>query len=164
MPRGREQQLISRESARNSHHNSQRKIKIFSAEQKEKSLSGSERSNSRRKPGIEVTKTLLKRITDMYSDKDFQNRRGGCSQKEESTGVMTLNASGRGVADEYQLNDSDLPVMANHTITMSYSRNPLSFNDSGNWNDNSVPKILPPQQVQTILVRPQLTPSPVKRL
>ena len=162
--RGRETQLLSRESARNSHTNSQRRIKIFSAEQKEKSLSGSERSTSRRKPGIEVTKTLLKRISDMYTEKDFQNSSGVCSHKEESTGLMTLNASGRGVADEYQLNDSDLPIIANHTITLSYSRNPLSFNDSGSWHDNSAPKVAPPSTpvMQNYMPRPQ--PSPVRKI
>ena len=82
----------------------------------------------------------------MYSDKDFQkrelhNRSGTCSQKEQSTG-MTLNASGRGAADEYQLNDSDLPAIVNHTIALSYSKNPLFSNDSS-WNDNSLPKIAP---------------------
>ena len=72
----------------------------------------------------------------MYTDKDFQNRTN-YGKKEESTGLITLNASGRGVADEYQLNESDLPTVNDHTITLSYSNNPLSFNDSGNWKEHS---------------------------
>ncbi len=54
-------------------HNSQQKIKLVSADSKEKSFSRSDNSSAKKR-GIELTKTLLKRISGMYNDKDFQNR------------------------------------------------------------------------------------------
>jgi hypothetical protein len=73
----------------------------------------------------------------MYNDKDFQNRSSfiNKSHKDETTG-MTMTMSGRGVYDEYQISDFDFQVPPNHTFNIS-STNPLSFNDSGNWNRNS---------------------------
>ena len=56
---------------------------------------------------------------------------------------MTLNASGREAAEEYQLNESDLPAITNHAFTLSYSKSPLFSNDSASWNDRSLPKIAP---------------------
>lgn len=47
-----------------------------------------------------------------------------------------MTTSGRGVYDEYQISDFDFQVANNHTFNISAS-NPLSFNDSGNWNKSS---------------------------
>ena len=117
-----------------SNQNSLQRIKIVSIDSKEKSLSRSE-NNSAKKRGIELTKTLLKRISGMYNDKDLPNRSSfvKSSNKDETTG-MTL--SGRGIYDEYQISDFDFQVPPNHTFNISTS-NPFSFNDSGNWNRNS---------------------------
>jgi len=41
--------------------------------------------------------------------------------------------SGRGVCDEYQISDFDFQPNSNHTLNLTNS-NPISFNDSGNWN------------------------------
>ena len=69
----------------------------------------------------------------MYNDKDFQTRTSFVKSKEETTRMTT---SGRGVYDEYQISDFDFQVPNNHTFNISAS-NPLSFNDSGNWNKSS---------------------------
>jgi hypothetical protein len=73
----------------------------------------------------------------MYNDKDFQNKSSylAKSNKEETTGIMTMTMSGRGVCDEYQLSDFDFVVNNNHTVN-SY-HNPPSYNQSGNWQTNN---------------------------
>lgn len=135
MSRGRENYLMAAQTDL-SMHNSQQKIKLVSADSKEKSFSRSDNSSAKKR-GIELTKTLLKRISGMYHDKDFQHRTSfvNKSQKEETTG-LTMTMSGRGVYDEYQISDFDFQAPPNHTFNTSTS-NPLSFNDSGNWNRNS---------------------------
>lgn len=66
----------------------------------------------------------------MYADKDFQKKSSYVkSNKDETTGIMTMTMSGRGVYDQYQLSDFDFQAVGNHTFN-----NSISFNDSGSWN------------------------------
>ena len=96
----RENNFILKKNA-NPQQRSQQKIKIFSAQNNQKSWSRSDNNSSKKRTGIELTKTLLKRISGMYTDKDFQNKYSYLNKtsKEETT-KMTL--SGR-VYDEYQI-------------------------------------------------------------
>ncbi len=84
-----------------SQQNSAKKIKVFSAENKDKSWARSDNSSTKKKSGIGLTKTLLKRISGMYTEKDFQNKSSiiNKSNKEETTGIMTMTMSGRGACD-----------------------------------------------------------------
>jgi hypothetical protein len=71
-------------------NSSQPRIKIFSTENKEKSYSRSDNSSAKKR-GIGITKTLLKRISGMYNDKDFEGRTSYIKSNRDSTGVMTSN-------------------------------------------------------------------------
>ncbi len=128
-----------------SQQNSVQKIKIISAEGWEQAWSRSESQLVRKWGGIELTKTLLKRISGMYAEKDFQNRSSfvNKSRKDETTGIMTATMS-RGVCDEYQLSDFDFQL-PNRTLNLSTTHHHHSFNDSGSWPN---PAKQPQQQQQ----------------
>lgn len=88
-------------SSTHSQQGSLKKIKVFSAENNDKSWARSDNSSVKRKAGIGLTKTLLKRISGMYTEKDFQNKSSIINKctKEETTGIMTMTMSGRGACD-----------------------------------------------------------------
>ena len=68
----REHQNTSTTSLNTSQNSCQQGFRVFSAE-KNHSLSKSENRSTGKRKGISLTKTLLKRISGMYTDQDFQN-------------------------------------------------------------------------------------------
>ena len=89
--------------------------------------------------GIEITKTLLRKISGMYTDKDFQNKSSysNKSHREETTGIMTTSGKGLYDYDEYQMSDFD--IQSNHQHNHLYNlenSNTLSFRDSAHLRPN----------------------------
>jgi len=123
-------------SSQHSINSSQPRIKIFSTENKDKSYSRSDNSSAKKR-GIGITKTLLKRISGMYNDKDFDGKTSYIKSNRHSIGIRTSNNITGKVNEEYQLNDSDFHISNNNRTFNISSSNPLSFNDSGNWHKTS---------------------------
>lgn len=95
------------------------------------SFGGSSNSSKRRKGGIGLTKTLLKKISGMYTSTDFKNSHISSNRSKATDPHRETQ-----VYEEYQLSDFDMvnSLPQNNHTNLSISNNPLSnFNDSVNW-------------------------------